>query len=62
VITGDSDKIVPPENSRQLASDIPGASLAILDRCGHLPQEECPAVFIESIKQFLATYKEVFDA
>jgi pimeloyl-ACP methyl ester carboxylesterase len=61
VITGDNDRIVPPENSRELAEDIPGASLVVLENCGHLPQEECPKAFIESIDQFMTTHKEVFD-
>jgi pimeloyl-ACP methyl ester carboxylesterase len=61
VITGDNDRIVPPENSRELAEDIPGASLVVLKDCGHLPHEECPIAFIESIDQFLTTHMEVFD-
>ena len=35
VIVGDADKIVPVENSRILASRIPGAELVILDNKGH---------------------------
>ncbi|MCB2213970.1 alpha/beta hydrolase [bacterium] len=61
VITGDNDRIVPPENSRQLSADIPGASLVVLENCGHLPQEECPAEFIDSIAHFMTSYKEVID-
>lgn len=53
VITGDSDQIVPVENSRQLAQDILGAVLAVLPNCGHLPQEECPQDFMQVIDQFL---------
>jgi len=53
VITGDSDQIVPVENSRQLAQDITDAVLAVLPNCGHLPQEECPQDFMQAINQFL---------
>lgn len=59
VITGDDDRIVPTELSRQLANDIPGAQLSIIENCGHLPQEECPQAFLESINKFLSTLLEV---
>jgi len=52
VITGDDDRIVPTQQSIQLASAIPGATLAVLPACGHLPQEECPLAFLESILAF----------
>lgn len=35
VITGDADRLIPPENSRILASRIPGAELVILKNAGH---------------------------
>ncbi len=55
VITGDDDRIVPVENSIQLAEDIPGAKLTVLPNCGHLPQEECPEAFMEAVNGFLKT-------
>jgi pimeloyl-ACP methyl ester carboxylesterase len=58
VISGDDDQIVPVENSRQLAGDIPGASLVIIDNCGHLPQEECPDVFMSNVKVFIDKLSE----
>ena len=36
VIAGDADTLVPVDNSRLLASRIPGAELAILENMGHL--------------------------
>jgi len=53
VISGDDDQIVPVENSRQLAEDIPGAKLVILENCGHLPQEECPKAFLQAVRNFI---------
>jgi pimeloyl-ACP methyl ester carboxylesterase len=53
VITGDDDRIVPTEESLQLAAEIPGAVLAVLDECGHLPQEECPVQFLGAVRTFL---------
>jgi 3-oxoadipate enol-lactonase len=39
VIHGDSDRIIPMENARILASRIPGAELVILKRAGHMLME-----------------------
>ncbi len=50
VITGDDDRIVPPEESIQLAAEIPGAELAVLPACGHVPQDECPQAFMEAVE------------
>jgi pimeloyl-ACP methyl ester carboxylesterase len=35
VITGDSDRLIPPENSKIIVSRIPGAELVILPNAGH---------------------------
>jgi pimeloyl-ACP methyl ester carboxylesterase len=53
VITGDDDRIVPTEESLRLADELPGAELAVLPDCGHLPQEECPEAFLEAVLDFL---------
>ncbi len=54
VITGDDDRIVPTEQSLQLAKDIPGATLSVIKDSGHLPHEEKPAEFMQAIKNFIA--------
>lgn len=54
VITGDDDRIVPTEQSIRLAGEIPGAELAVLPNCGHVPQEECPSAFLAAVEDFLA--------
>lgn len=53
VVSGDDDRIVPTEDSIRLAGEIPGAKLVLFERCGHVPQEECPQPFLEAIIQFL---------
>lgn len=53
VVTGDDDRIVPTENSLRLAQEIPGASLAVFENCGHLPQEECPGAFLAAVIPFI---------
>lgn len=54
IITGDSDTIVSPADSRRLAEELPNAQLAIIPRCGHLAQEEHPAVFAAAVRAFAA--------
>ena len=53
VITGDDDRIVPTEQSLRLAEELPNAELAVIPQCGHVPHEECPAVFMQAVTEFL---------
>lgn len=52
VITGEHDRAVKAEESRRLASEIPGARLGVIPDCGHLPQEERPNEFLDAIQGF----------
>ncbi len=54
VVTGDNDRIVPTEQSLRLAKKIPGAKLAVIPSCGHVPQEECPQAFMKAVGVFMA--------
>ncbi len=54
VITGDDDRVVPPEESRRLADELPQSELAVLPDCGHVPHDECPDTFITAVSQWLA--------
>jgi pimeloyl-ACP methyl ester carboxylesterase len=56
VLTGDDDHIVPASLSLRLARDLPHATLAVISRCGHLPQEECPHEFVAALNRFLARW------
>lgn len=55
VITGQFDAVVPTEQSIRLAGELPGAALAVLPDCGHVPQEECPGLVLEAMQPFLAS-------
>ena len=57
VVTGDDDRIVPTADSVRLAEEIPGAELIVFERCGHVPQEECPQQFLEAAGEFLEGIK-----
>lgn len=54
VICGADDGMVPPENSRQIASRIPSARIEIIPQCGHLPMLEKPEVVAALVRQFSA--------
>jgi len=54
VITGDDDRIVPTAQSIRLAGELPNAELVVIPACGHVPQEECPELFLEAVKGFIA--------
>lgn len=40
LLWGSEDRIVPLALGEQLETAIPGARLVVLERCGHVPQEE----------------------
>lgn len=53
IVHGDCDRVVPLANSRSLAEKIPGARLAIMKDCGHVPHEERPDEFVRIVREFL---------
>lgn len=53
VISGDDDRIIPITESERIAKDLPDARLEVVPACGHLPQEECPDVFLAAIEKYL---------
>jgi pimeloyl-ACP methyl ester carboxylesterase len=55
VLSGDDDRIVPTEQSVRLANELPDAELVIFPNCGHVPQEECPDLFLEAVEEFLSS-------
>ena len=54
VVTGADDKLIAPSLSEKLANELPDANLAVLDGCGHLPQEECPEPFMDAVRSWLS--------
>jgi proline iminopeptidase len=58
VIAGRQDFIYPPEHQEQLATRIPNARLAFIDRAGHNPHDEQPAEVQRLIRDFLAGAKQ----
>ncbi len=56
MITGDDDRIVPTRQSVRAARAIPAAVLDVIENCGHIPQEETPEEFLESVTRFLDSH------
>jgi len=55
VLTGDTDRIVPTEQSIRLAGELPHAVLVVIPQAGHVPHEEQPDLFMQAVSEFLST-------
>jgi pimeloyl-ACP methyl ester carboxylesterase len=53
VITGDQDTVVATDASIEVSQKIPGAALVIIPQTGHLPNEEKPEEFANSVIEFI---------
>jgi len=53
VLCGREDGATPPALSQEMAADIPGAQLRILEDCGHLATLEKPAETSEAMRRWL---------
>jgi 3-oxoadipate enol-lactonase len=54
VITGDEDELIPVDESRSMAAAIPGATLVVIPKAGHLANLEQPDAFNNALTTFLA--------
>jgi 3-oxoadipate enol-lactonase len=57
VVVGADDKLTPPDVARQIASEIPGAELAVIPDAGHLVNIEQPEAFNAVLLAFLDTQR-----
>lgn len=53
VLWGRRDRILPVENAQRFADDIPGATVVVIDECGHSPHIEKAEVTAGHILDFL---------
>lgn len=49
VVWGQGDQLIPVEDGRHIASQIPGARTVIIEACGHIPSVEQPRAFLGAI-------------
>ena len=57
LIWGEHDKMFPKEHALAYQRLIPGAKVAIVPQCGHVPQIEKPDEFVAEIEAFLGNRK-----
>ncbi len=53
VLTGDTDRLVPPSIARRYHELIAGSELVVLEQTGHLPQEERPERVVAEITRWV---------
>ena len=53
VIAGRQDQLMPLEMLKELADGIPGATLTVIEDCGHMATLEHPATVIAALQQWL---------
>lgn len=53
ILTGDQDRLVPPEHAQQFNDAIPGSRLVSFANIGHIPQEETPDASAMAVHEFL---------
>jgi pimeloyl-ACP methyl ester carboxylesterase len=53
IIAGQEDRLIRSWYFETITAEIPGAQLALIPNCGHVPQEECPHALMAELKTFL---------
>jgi pimeloyl-ACP methyl ester carboxylesterase len=54
MLWGESDRLFPPSYARRMMAQFPASRLTTIPRCGHVPQQECPARFAAALLDVLA--------
>jgi pimeloyl-ACP methyl ester carboxylesterase len=54
IVWGASDRMLPLSYAEKMLAGLPRARLTQLPRCGHVPQQECPAAFSQALLKLLA--------
>lgn len=53
ILTGDTDRLVPPAHAQQFHEAIAGSQLVTFEHTGHIPQEEKPDESAVAVREFL---------
>ena len=62
LVWGDRDRAVSLESGRQLQRCFDGSDFVVLPATGHLPFEECPEQFIQTVNTFLSRMRGLYEA
>jgi pimeloyl-ACP methyl ester carboxylesterase len=54
ILWGREDQWIPVRDAARFAATLPGSRVVVLDRCGHMPQEELPAEVARLIQEFVS--------
>ena len=58
IISGEDDRIIPLEEGQRMAAEFPEAQLVTLAACGHVPQEECPEMFLPPVLEYIGRIQQ----
>ncbi|MGV8040325.1 MAG: alpha/beta fold hydrolase [Thermoanaerobaculaceae bacterium] len=53
LVWGESDRIMPLDYARRMQAELPSATLTTIEKCGHVPQVECPARVLAALQAAL---------
>jgi pimeloyl-ACP methyl ester carboxylesterase len=53
ILSGDTDRLVPPAHAQQFHDAIRGSQLVIFEATGHIPQEERPDESADAVREFM---------
>lgn len=55
MVWGSRDPVLPVAHAREVCDELPGVSLHVVARAGHMPQLSCPSGFADAITTFVST-------
>jgi pimeloyl-ACP methyl ester carboxylesterase len=53
LLWGASDRLIPLEYAHRMLAELPSARLVMLEKCGHVPQVECPDKLLAALREVL---------
>lgn len=61
VVTGEKDRIVPPERAITIADELHAEHRSVLANCGHLSHEEVPEVLLDTLIVYVRQICELYE-
>jgi pimeloyl-ACP methyl ester carboxylesterase len=59
ILWGEEDRWIPVERGRELTRRIPGSSLQVVPRAGHLVQEDAPEALVAALLRELVARRSI---